>query len=226
MNTAAKALLSALARLKPVEISKWEAQKSRDPIPPGNLEECRILLAASRRLTHKADISAAIGFLKCDGSPFAVRTLIGPLFTGSANKTLLAESRIARELLEFCRHTLANKIARPPVPYPDWRRPCPPTPTTGSPRYHGRKEPPIPVLEELAAFMADATKKEHAIRRREDQRMIAEEFIRTRFLDLDCKTLRQGTPHTLLCTKNDRSHQHELDWRIKDEAMLRKLEKF
>ncbi len=77
------------------------------------------------------------------------------------------------------------------------------------PRHYGRKEPQTPVLEELAAFMADPATKEHAIRRREDQRMIAEEFIRTHFLDLDCKTLRQGTPHTLLCTKNDRSHQHE-----------------
>ena len=37
------------------------------------------------------------------------------------------------------------------------------------------------------------------------------------------KTIRKGTPRTLLCTKNDRSHQHAPEWRRKDEEMLRKL---
>jgi hypothetical protein len=118
-------IAAALARMKPVEISKWEAQMSRDPIPPGDIEESRILLAASRRLVHKADIAAAISFLKSDASLFAVRKLIGPLFTGSANKTLFAESTVARELLKFCKGALGKEIARPLVPYPDWRRPCP-----------------------------------------------------------------------------------------------------
>lgn len=210
----ASRIAAALARLKPVEISKWEAQKSREPIPPGDLDESRVILAASHCLTQKADIAAAIAFLKSDASLFAVRKLIGPLFTNSANINLLAESTAAMDLLQFCKDALAKEIARPLVPYPDWRRPCPPVPKERYPQhFYSRKEPYIPVLEELAAFMADPATKELAIRRREDQRMIAEEFIRTHFLDLDCKTLRQGTPHTLLCTKNDRSHQHELEWR-------------
>jgi hypothetical protein len=218
-------IAAALARLKPVEISKWEAQKSRDPIPPGDLDESRILLAATNRLSHRTDIAAATGFLRSDGSLFAVRKLIGPLFTGSVRNALLAESAVAVELLTFCKDALAAEIARPLLPYPDWRRPCPPVPKEGYPHHYGRKDPPMPVLEELAAFMADPAMKELAIRRREDQRMVAEEFIRTHFLDLDCKTLRQGTPHTLLCTKNDRSHQHEREWRKKDEIMLRELQK-
>ena len=76
----------------------------------------------------------------------------------------------------------------------------------------------------LAAFMADPAAREHPIRRRQDERVAAEEFIKRHFLDLDCQTLRQGTPHTLLCTKNDCSYQHALEWRKKDEEMLRKLE--
>ena len=71
--------------------------------------------------------------------------------------------------------------------------------------------------------MADPAAREHPIRRRQDERTEAEEFIKRHFLDLDCKTIRSGTPHTLLCTKNDRSHQHQLDWRKKDQEMLRKL---
>ena len=48
--------------------------------------------------------------------------------------------------------------------------------------------------------------------------------IRMNFLDLDCVTLRQGSPHTLLCTKNDRSYEYEQDQRGNDGILLRKLE--
>jgi len=72
--------------------------------------------------------------------------------------------------------------------------------------------------------MADPAAREHPLRRRQDERTVAEDFIKRHFLDLDCQTIRKGTPHTLLCTKNDRFYQHELGWRKKDEEMLRKLE--
>lgn len=216
-------IAAALAKLKPVEISKWEAQKSRDPIPPGSLEESRALLAASCCLTRQTDIAAAIGFLKSDGSLFAVRKLIGPLFTDTVYKNLLAKSIVARELHHFCKETLEKEVARLLVPYPDWRRFCPPVFKEKYPHHYGRKEAQLSVLEEFAAFMADPAAMEHAIRRREDQRMIVEEFVSTHFLDIDFKTIRSGTPHTLLCTKNDLSYQHELEWRSKDEIMLRKL---
>jgi len=89
--------------------------------------------------------------------------------------------------------------------------------------YYGRRNQ-TPVLAELAAFMADPAAREHAIRHRQGECMEAEEFIRNHFLDLDSETIRAGSPHTLLCTKNDRSHQHVLKWRKKDGENLRKLE--
>ncbi len=73
--------------------------------------------------------------------------------------------------------------------------------------------------------MADPGVSEHPIRRRQDERIVAEDFIKRNFLDLDHQTIRKGTPHTLLCTKNDRSHQHGLEWRKKDEEMLREMER-
>jgi hypothetical protein len=220
-------IAAALARLKPVELPKWKAAESRDPVPPGDLTQSRILFHASRELEDNNDIAAAVRFLKSDGSLSAVRLLIGPLFTGTlkASGKRPAEGAVASELLAFAKRILAEETARPLAPYPDWRRPCPPPPKQTYPRYpYGRRDGKPAVLDELAAFMADPAAREHAIRRREDERREAETFIRQHFLDLDCKTIRKGTPHTLLCTKNDRSHQHALEWRRKDEDMLRKLE--
>lgn len=130
---------------------------------------------------------------------------------------------MARELLKFCKDSLAKEIARALDPYPAWRRPCPPAPENQGGYPYGRRDE-APVLLELAKFMADPTAREHPIRRREEERIVVENFIKHHFLDLDCLTLRQGTPHTLLCSKDDRSYQHLLEWRKKDEAMLRKLE--
>ncbi len=217
-------IAAAISRLKPKEIPAWQVAQSKDPVPPGKLDESRILLRASHALSAAKDIAAALRFLKSDASLFAVRTLIGPLFIDKAAlpKTLLANSAVAQDLLAFCKDTLTQETARPLPPYPDWCRPCPSPPQERWPHRHGRQGQ-APVLDELAAFMADPAAREHPIRRRQDERSEAEEFIKRHSLDLDCKTIRTGTPHTLLCTKNDRSHQHRLDWRKKDQEMLRKL---
>jgi hypothetical protein len=215
----------SLAKLKPTEPPRWQADQSEDPIPSGDLNENRILLAASRGLSDKSDIAAALRFLKSDQSLAAVRGRIGPLFIGkgAATKGLRAESTVAKELLDFCAVLLAKEIARPLLPYTDWRRPCPPLQEnkSGSPYVRNQSNP---ALQDLLIFMADPNAREYAIRRRQDERMRVEEFIKQHFLDLDCQTIRQGTPHTLLCTKNDRSYQRALQWREKDEEMLRKLE--
>jgi hypothetical protein len=218
-------IAAALARLKPKEISKWKNAESRDPVPHGDLAQSRILFHASRELEKKNDIAAALGFLKSDASLAAVRTLIGPLFTETRKSSLKrpAEGAVAKELLAFAIKILTEETARPLLPYPDWRRPCPPPPKETYPHFRGHRDGQSSVLDEITAFMADPAARELAIRRREDERTKAETYIRHHFLDLDCKTIRQGTPHTLLCTKNDRSHQHALEWRQKDEAMLRKL---
>ena len=42
-------------------------------------------------------------------------------------------------------------------------------------------------------------------------------------LDLDCTTIRQGRPHKLACTKNNRSYQHAVATRGKDKSLLANL---
>lgn len=217
-------IAAGLARLKPVEVTSWQVSQSRDPSPPGNIEESRILLHASASFANKADIAAAVRFLKSDGSLFAVRLRIGPLFIGKGapSKSLIAKSEVAAGLLAFCKDVLAREITRKLPPYPDWCRPCPP-PDAGKQSHYGLSRSTSPVIGELVAFMADPTARELSIRRSQADRTEAEEFIRRHFLDLDCKTIETGRPYTLHCVKNNRSYQHQLDWRSKDQAMLEKL---
>lgn len=207
------------SRLKHVPAPHWQSSASRDPEPPGNISEFRILFAAAPCLTERKDIAAAFGFLKSDSSLFAVRKLIAPLFTVKES----GKGEVACELLAFCKDTLASEIARPIVPYPDWRRPCPPPEESRENTYYGNRSNNSEVLRELATFMADPDAREHPIRRRQDERTEAEGFIKRQFLDLDCHTIEKSRPYTLHCTKNDRSHQHALEWRRKDEEMLVRL---
>jgi hypothetical protein len=211
-------IAAEISRLKHVPVPPWQASHSRDPEPPGNVSEFQILLAAAPCLVEKKDIAAAVEFLKSDSSLSAVRKLIAPLFTGKD----IGRSEVARELLEFCKDTLAAEIARPIVPYPDWQRPCPPPQESLASTYYGNRS--NDVIKELATFMADPDAREHPIRRRQSQRNDAERFIKLHFLDLDCQTIEKSRPYTLHCTKNDRSHQHALEWRRKDEEMLARLE--
>lgn len=42
-------------------------------------------------------------------------------------------------------------------------------------------------------------------------------------LDLDYTTIRKGSPHTLSCVKNEKSHQRDLARRAEDEKLLHKI---
>jgi len=78
-------------------------------------------------------------------------------------------------------------------------------------------------LAELAAFMADPAAKTHEFRYAQDVRSTLASFIQQRFLDLDHITVNTGSPHQLVCTKNNKSHQHALALREKDETLLATL---
>ena len=47
-----------------------------------------------------------------------------------------------------------------------------------------------------------------------------EEYIKNAKLDLDLHTDRNGSPHTLVCRKNDKSHHRACKQRTADEELL------
>jgi hypothetical protein len=63
---------------------------------------------------------------------------------------------------------------------------------------------------ELRRFLADPQEREHRFRMREDRRQHLEHGIRQHGCDVDTRTERGGSPHTLVCTKNTASYEARL----------------
>ncbi|MFA7342973.1 MAG: 2OG-Fe(II) oxygenase [Terrimicrobiaceae bacterium] len=206
----AGAVAGQLAVLAPAEPGPHRTREDRDPQTPGDREEARIVLAASHLLEEAEDRRAAADFLLADSSLAYIRGILGPtLLEKPVRKCLEVENSLAPEILAFAKKLLADEIARPLNPYPDWTRPRP------------QRTPQISVLiGELLAFMADPAEETHRFTRSQGERTLLEDFIRRHALDLDCVTITKGRPYTLACTKNDKSHQRALARRAKDEEML------
>ena len=67
-----------------------------------------------------------------------------------------------------------------------------------------------PECLELARFLADPVAKEHRFRAIQSVRTDIEHQVRRDRLDLDMRTDKQGSPHTLVCTKNTATYQAAL----------------
>lgn len=133
---------------------------------------------------------------------------------------------LAADAHEVAAGLLEKECGRKLAPYPDWRRPFPKAdrPEPVSPRRTRLKDGEDgEALRELVEFMADRSESEHGFAYRQDIRGSLEHLIRERQLDLDCTTVRRGSPHTLLCVKNDNSHQRALQQRKHDGQLLDKL---
>jgi hypothetical protein len=63
---------------------------------------------------------------------------------------------------------------------------------------------------ELRRFLADPGEQVHHFRMAEGRRRHLEDQIRHHACDLDCRTERRGSPHTLVCTKNTATYERQL----------------
>ena len=75
----------------------------------------------------------------------------------------------------------------------------------------------------LRAFCEDPVAQVEHFRVRKDLRWHLHQVIDEARLDMDHETLRRGSPHTLICTKNRASHQRRLQEYAEDLRSMRKL---
>ena len=78
---------------------------------------------------------------------------------------------------------------------------------------------------ELSRFLADPTLEGWTLRAAQQVRRHVEDEIRRASVDVDCETLRRGSPHSLLCKKNQASYQRRVVQRkqdVADMAVLRR----
>jgi hypothetical protein len=215
----ARTFAMRLCRLKPKPpmTSCWE--KKPEPVAPGDRGETRIMIVGLRLLDHPEDRAAAMDFLLADRSLDYVRQVLVPALLDNPPRLMSGEP------FTFARDLLAAEVSRPLPPYPDWTRPCPlpdaPPRNTGFSYHRGSKT--REALCELAAFMADPAARTHEFRHPQDIRSTLESYIRDHFLDIDHITVRKGSPHSLACTKNDKSYHRALARRLADEKQLKQL---
>ncbi len=99
--------------------------------------------------------------------------------------------------LDSCRTQLESLTARAPQPPADFRRDAAISCKCAD-------------CAELKRFLHDPQEPVHHFRAAEPRRRHLEDVIREHPCDLDLKTERRGSPHTLVCTKNTASYQEKL----------------
>ncbi len=77
----------------------------------------------------------------------------------------------------------------------------------------------------LSRFLADPNNEQWTLRAAKQIRTHVEDIIRRTPVDVDCETLRRGSPHSLICTKNQNSYQRRVVQRKQDLADLKFLQR-
>lgn len=126
---------------------------------------------------------------------------------GSARGGTMAVAR----LREACLVHLRARIATPLAPPTDWTRA---STVTCSCLY----------CSELNRFLADPTRATWAYSAAQAERRHLEHSIRDSRCDLDFTTLRRGSPHSLVCTKNQSSYERRVLERKSDLEVLAQIE--
>jgi predicted 2-oxoglutarate/Fe(II)-dependent dioxygenase YbiX len=122
-----------------------------------------------------------------------------------------AEATAVVRLRTACLAHLHARIAAPLAPPRDWRRASTLTCTC---RRCG----------ELSRFLADPTREAWSFKAVQTDRSHLENTIAHSNCDLDLETLRRGSPHSLVCTKNQASYERRAQQRKKDLADLARIE--
>ena len=121
-----------------------------------------------------------------------------------------AELAAVHRLRDACLAHLDARIALPLEPPQDWRR-------------DNRLGCNCRDCQGLATYLGDATQKIWVFAAPEARRSHVEATIRSARCDLDRATEKRGSPHKLICTKNQASYDRRCDQRTKDLAERERL---
>jgi hypothetical protein len=125
-------------------------------------------------------------------------------------KNLHGPSPALSHWLAFCAQQLEALTAQEPQPPADFRRDAPSRCKCAD-------------CAELKRFLENPYESEHRFRAIEHRRRHLEQEIRGHHCDLDLRTERKGSPHTLVCTKNTASYMARLDKFHQDQIHLRTI---
>ena len=110
-----------------------------------------------------------------------------------------------------CIAHLRSRIAEPLTPPADWKR-------------AGKVTCDCARCGELSRFLVDPARSTWQFKAAQPDRTHVENMIRNVRCDVDFRTLRQGSPHVLVCAKNQASYERGARQRVKDLTNLARIE--
>jgi 2OG-Fe(II) oxygenase superfamily len=192
------------------------------------LEQVSTLLAASHLIQSKKDQATAIRNLVADASSGYIRIILGPALTDPRlKKKFTPDHSIRHRVLVAVKGRLTQEIEKPLSPFPNWSRPHPTIEVlleNQKSDSHPNSPLPTEILNELIDFMANPDASTLIFKKNGNVRDSITDLIRKHRLDLDQTTLRKGTPHQLICTKNDASYMIACVEKKIDEKLLNQLQ--
>ncbi len=121
-------------------------------------------------------------------------------------------SELTEKLFQFCREYLQHKVNNQPQPPADWSRPLPLTTAN-------QKE-----WQLLKDFLESPYEQVFDYRKNQNERKMMEYAIKSVvIIDLEMKTVKTGSPHTLRITKTQAAFQRQMKEWHEDVALLDKL---
>jgi predicted 2-oxoglutarate/Fe(II)-dependent dioxygenase YbiX len=196
-RTLVDALTGALAR--PVDADPWR------PIAPVDASLVVNLLTALQRLGAAGLADAALDHMLANYPPDAV-LVEAALALDDEVRAFAPAGRLRAWALAHLRERIATPLAAPQ----DYRRPS-------ALACH------CEYCTQLALFLADPARASWTLKAAETHRRHVERSIAANRCDVDHVTLKRGSPHELVCTKNQASYQRRLAQRARDEDQLRRL---
>jgi predicted 2-oxoglutarate/Fe(II)-dependent dioxygenase YbiX len=201
----ATALVDALPG-DPARAPKIEPWQERTRLHPDLVVDLLTALAPFEKALAQRAVDHILAWPKAYGFDSMLVPALRKLMASAAAKGSLAVERLRLACVEHLR----ARAAEPLQPPSDWRRPS----------AVGCK---CERCAELSRFLADPGQKTWVLKAAQIHRQHVEATIREARCDLDTTTERRGSPHGLVCTKNQKSYERRAKQRTEDLANLERL---
>ena len=184
---------------------RWPA-----PIEPALIVD---LLTALDRINSPSLAGRVVEHVLGNPASFGMDAIIVPAVLGLTEWAPTSSVASVQRLRAACLAHLRGRIAEPLEPPADFAR----MNTVSCRCVH---------CVELGRFLVDPGRKEWALKAAQHSRSHVESVIRQHGCDLDCATRRVGSPHSLVCTKNQASYKQRVRQRKDDLRNVERLDIF
>lgn len=181
-----------------------------DPIEPALIVD---LLRALERIDSPLHADRVVKHVLGNPASFGIDAIIVPAVLDLTECPPMANVASVQHLRAACLAHLRGRIAEPLEPPADFAR----VNTVSCRCVH---------CAELGRFLVDPGRKEWTLKAAQHARSHVESAIRQHGCDLDCATHKVGSPHSLVCTKNQASYKRRVRQRKEDLRNVARLDVF